>query len=129
MIPVSLSLHGFLSYKGPVEVDFTQFDLACISGSNGAGKSSILDAFTWVLFGQARKNDDEALINQGSDRATVSLIFEYEGQQYRVTRTKQRGKSALLELNIKDPEGSWKTHTEATLRDTDKSIRDILRLD
>jgi len=129
LIPVSLSLHGFLSYKGPVEVDFTQFDLACISGSNGAGKSSILDAFTWVLFGQARKNDDEALINQGSDRATVSLIFEYEGQQYRVTRTKQRGKSALLELNIKDPEGSWKTHTEATLRDTDKSIRDILRLD
>ena len=55
MIPVHLQLSGFLSYQDPVDLDFTTFDLACISGSNGAGKSSLLDAMTWALFGQARR--------------------------------------------------------------------------
>ena len=60
MIPLQLRLSGFLSYRDPIEVDFTTFDLACISGSNGAGKSSLLDAITWSLFGQARKRDEFA---------------------------------------------------------------------
>ena len=57
MIPLQLRISGFLSYRDPVEIDFTTFDLACISGQNGAGKSSLPDAMTWVLFGQARKRD------------------------------------------------------------------------
>ena len=36
MIPVHLKVKGFLSYRNQVEVDFTGFDLACISGHNGA---------------------------------------------------------------------------------------------
>ena len=43
MIPIKLRLAGFTSYREPVELDFTGFDLACISGANGAGKSSLLD--------------------------------------------------------------------------------------
>ncbi|MCX6067846.1 MAG: AAA family ATPase [Chloroflexi bacterium] len=43
MIPLRLKISGFLSYLDPVEVDFTTFELACISGHNGAGKSSLLD--------------------------------------------------------------------------------------
>ncbi|MCJ7715356.1 MAG: AAA family ATPase, partial [Anaerolineales bacterium] len=62
MIPISISMEGFLSYKELVEIDFTSFDLACISGENGAGKSSILDGITWALFGKARKHD-ESIIN------------------------------------------------------------------
>ena len=54
MIPITLHISGFLSYRDPVDIDFTGLDLACISGANGAGKSSLLDAITWVLFGQAR---------------------------------------------------------------------------
>lgn len=57
MIPLKLALSGFLSYQEAVEIDFTAFDLACISGPNGAGKSSLLDAITWALFGQARRRD------------------------------------------------------------------------
>jgi len=40
MIPLHLYLSGFLSYRDPAELDFTSFDLACISGANGAGKSA-----------------------------------------------------------------------------------------
>jgi len=36
MIPISLSMEGFLSYKERVEIDFTSFALACITGENGA---------------------------------------------------------------------------------------------
>ena len=74
MIPIKLTITGFLSYRDTVELDFTSFDLACISGSNGAGKSSLLDAFTWALFGQARKHDD-SVINLQSSLAEVALDF------------------------------------------------------
>ena len=72
MIPIRLKLSGFLSYREPVELDFTTFELACISGANGAGKSSLLDAITWALFGQARKRD-EALIHTAADAAEVTM--------------------------------------------------------
>ena len=79
MIPNKLTITGFLSYRDPVELDFSSFELACISGPNGAGKSSLLDAITWALFGQARKHD-ESVINLQSDTAEVALIFVYEGK-------------------------------------------------
>jgi exonuclease SbcC len=52
VIPRHLKITGFLSYRDPVEIDFDRFDLACISGRNGAGKSSLLDGMTWALFGE-----------------------------------------------------------------------------
>lgn len=82
MIPVRLQLKGFLSYLDPVELDFSGLDVACISGSNGAGKSSLLDAITWALFGQARRRDD-AVINRHADAAEVIFDFAYEGDLYR----------------------------------------------
>ena len=99
MIPRRLALSGFLSYLEPVEIDFTAIELACISGANGSGKSSLLDAITWVLFGMARKRDD-SLIHAEAKTAEVSLEFEYEGAVYRVMRIKPRDKTAMLELHI-----------------------------
>jgi exonuclease SbcC len=142
MIPLHLKLSGFLSYRDPAEVDFTAFDLACISGQNGAGKSSLLDAITWVLFGQARKRD-ESLINLGSDVAEVVLTFSYEGAVYRVLRTMPRGKTTSLEFQVLDrgPETkdrplsltldqtAWRPLTERTLRETQARIEQVLRLD
>ena len=99
MIPLHLKLSGFLSYHDPVEVDFSSFELACISGSNGAGKSSLLDAITWALFGQARKRD-EAVINLQSKVAEVAFTFAYENSIYRVLRSLPRGKGTTLEFQI-----------------------------
>ena len=77
MIPLKLRLQGFLSYHQAVELDFSSFDLACISGANGAGKSSLLDAITWALFGRARKANDDALINSSADMAEVTFEFHF----------------------------------------------------
>ncbi len=128
MIPLKLRIAGFLSYREPVELDFTGFDLACISGQNGAGKSSLLDALTWALFGEARGKDKDALINLGSKAAEVALTFKYEENIYRVQRTTPRGKSTVLEFQIRDGE-DWRPLTEKSARETQARIGQILRLD
>jgi exonuclease SbcC len=133
MIPIQLSLEGFLSYQQRVEIDFSSFSLACIAGPNGAGKSSLLDALTWTLFGQARKRDD-SVINAQSEAAEVGLVFFYEHNIYRVQRTKVRQKATMLEFHIQqaaangaDP--AWKSLTERSLRETEAAIVRTLRMD
>ena len=114
-------------------MDFRGFNLACISGSNGAGKSSLLDAMTWALFGQARKRD-EAVINNQSKAAEVVFTFAYETNIYRVIRSLMRGKTTTLEFQIQQPVVNnqlqeWRPLTERTLRDTQARLEQILRLD
>ena len=127
MIPISLKISGFLSYRNQVELNFENFDLACITGHNGAGKSSILDAITWSLFGQARKKDD-SLVNLQSKAAEVIYDFRYENNTYRIQRTMPRGKKKNLEFQIYD-DGLWRPLTEATMRSTQERIEQTLRLD
>jgi exonuclease SbcC len=133
MIPRTLRISGFLSYRSPVELDFDSFDLACISGHNGAGKSSLLDALTWALFGEARgKGMDVINLNQDVKAAEVALTFEYEGNIFRVQRSLSRGKSTVLEFQILEGEGQagkWRPLTEKTTRDTQARIEQTLRLD
>ena len=74
MIPVSLRMHNFMPYKGDAPpLSFTSIHTACISGDNGAGKSSIIDAITWVLWGRSRaKSDDE--------RATILAVMRHRAE-------------------------------------------------
>lgn len=144
MIPRTLRISGFLSYRDPVELDFDSFELACISGHNGAGKSSLLDALTWALFGEARgRGMDVINLSQDVKAAEVALIFEYEGNSFRVQRTLPRGKSTVLEFQVLDSGQStldgprsivngqavWRPLTEKTTRDTQARIEQTLRLD
>ena len=129
MIPLKLRLQGFLSYHQAVELDFSSFDLACISGANGAGKSSLLDAITWALFGRARKANDDALINSSADMAEVTFEFEYENDRYRVQRSKVRNKTTLLEFQIANREGEWVPLSEHSVRETEKRIERTLRME
>jgi exonuclease SbcC len=133
MIPIKLRLAGFTSYREPVEIEFSGFDLACISGSNGAGKSSLLDAITYALYGKARVQN-EAIINTASKTAEVTLDFEYENQVYRVSRSNSRGKTTQVDFfiqqsDVETQDKSWKVLTERTLRETDAKIINTLRLD
>lgn len=149
MIPLHLRIAGFLSYRDPVELDFTIIELACISGHNGAGKSSLLDAITWSLFGEARgKSSDVINLNQDVKAAEVVFTFEHEGNVYRVQRSLPRNKSTILEFQVLDRgpqtmddglstvggqssmvEGTWRPLTEKTTRDTQARIEQTLRLD
>ena len=132
MIPLKLRISGFLSYREPVELDFREFDLACISGQNGAGKSSLLDAITWSLFGKARKTDDSvinlAVAKEKNGKAEVIFTFEYEQNTYRVQRSLPSGKGTMLEFQVKDGD-EWRTLSERSIRETQSRIEQVLRLD
>ena len=67
MVPVRLILRNFLSYRDTTEVDFSGIHLACLSGDNGHGKSALLDAITWALWGKARTDRDDELVHLGPD--------------------------------------------------------------
>ncbi|HLO16287.1 MAG TPA: SMC family ATPase, partial [Anaerolineales bacterium] len=129
MIPLHLRISGFLSYHDTVELDFNMFDLACISGQNGAGKSSLLDAITWSLFGEARgKSSDVINLHPEVKAAEVALTFTHEENTYRVQRTLPRNKNTLLEFQVLNHD-KWKPLSEKTTRETQARIEQALRLD
>ena len=129
MIPLHIRISGFLSYHDPVELDFTGFELACISGQNGAGKSSLLDAITWSLFGEARgKSSDVINLRADVKAAEVTLTFQHEENTYRVQRSLPRNKNTVLEFQVRTQTG-WKPLSEKTTRETQARIEQTLRLD
>lgn len=130
MIPVRLELKNFMSYgENVMPLEFTGMHLACLSGDNGHGKSAILDAITWALWGEARASGDE-LIRLGTDEMRVTLDFEVGGDLYRVIRGKsKRGAGNMWEVYISDKTSGWRPITGQGIRDTGKVIQRILRMD
>jgi exonuclease SbcC len=87
--PLKLSLEGFTSFRDRLDVDFAGLDLFAITGPTGVGKSSLIDAIVFALYGQVpRVGDDyKQLISHGSERLSVMLEFAVGGERYRVVRT------------------------------------------
>ncbi len=132
MIPVTLQLTNFLSYRETVELNLEGIRIACIAGANGAGKSSILDGITWALFGQSRSKSDDDIVNRAAARnnegAEVRYTFALENNQYRVIRQKQPHKAARLELQLLTSGGKWKSLSESRLRETQAAIENLLKM-
>ena len=136
MIPIRLSLRNFMCYRDAAEVlDLTGVHLACLSGENGAGKSALLEAITWALWGKARDRvmDDE-LISKGASEMEVDFHFILNGQHYRVLRKRaHKGKSATTILDVQvatDPDGEgWRVLSGGTVRETQEQISSLLKLD
>jgi exonuclease SbcC len=130
MIPVTLRLRNFLCYGEDVEpLDFTGLHLACLSGENGHGKSALLDAITWALWGKARASTDE-LIRIGATEMEVDFAFELEGQRYRVVRKRDRRSRGQSTLELQaEIDGAAHSMTEPNLRATQARIIELLHLD
>ncbi|MEK7487658.1 MAG: AAA family ATPase, partial [Planctomycetota bacterium] len=134
MIPRQLTLSGFLSYNERVTLNFSEIHLACISGLNGAGKSSILDAITWALFGQSRGKDSDDIINrqarQHKKKAEAEVCFEFQigPNVYQVIRRKPLQKTTLLEFHMAVAGQPWKVLTESKIRQTQQAIETVLHL-
>lgn len=140
MIPVSLYLRNFLSYgEAAAPLDFSGFRLACLSGPNGHGKSALLDAMTWALWGQARKasgagKPDDALVRIGASHMQVEFVFDLSGERYRTIRGYElrksgRGKSDLRFDVFDTALGAYRSLSCKTLTETQKCIDRILRMD
>jgi exonuclease SbcC len=130
MIPLRLEVTNFLAYCQPAPLDFTGIHVAVLCGENGAGKSSLLDALTWALWGRARAKTDAELVHQGQTEMRVEFTFALGQQTYRVVRARRVGKSAnsLLEFQLADAEGRFGSISEGTIPKTQEKINRILHL-
>lgn len=95
MKPVQLTMTAFGPYKGTEVIDFTKLEshrLFVVSGSTGAGKTTIFDGICFALYGQASGEDRTEARSMRSDFAddsmptSVELIFEIQRRTYRVMR-------------------------------------------
>lgn len=131
MIPVQLRVRNFMCYRDNVPpLDFSGIHLACLTGANGHGKSALLDAMTWALWGKARARTDNELIHQGQTEMEVEFTFELGGRTYRVLRKRDsagRGRT-LLDLQMAH-DGTFRSVGEPTVRDTQAAIDRLLRMD
>jgi DNA repair protein SbcC/Rad50 len=99
MIPLHLTLKNFLSYQAAT-LNFQGLHTACICGANGAGKSSLLEAIAWVVWGESRANSEDDVIHMGSTEARVDFIFTTHDHTYRIIRTRQRRIGITLEFQV-----------------------------
>ncbi len=94
MRPLRLELEGFGAFKEPTIVDFSDIELVALVGRTGSGKSTVIDAMTFALYGSVARYDDNRavapVINQTSTRARVRLDFELGGRRYSAVRLVQR---------------------------------------
>lgn len=138
MIPLKLHLKNFVSYGNTTQIiDFEPYHLICFSGKNGHGKSALLDALTWAIWGQARKalgtsKADEGLVRLGQTNMFVALDFVCNGQTYKIHRefTLAGTKSHTnLEFGMVDSEtGQIKPLTDKTIRATQEKIDSLIGL-
>ncbi|NEQ28000.1 MAG: SMC family ATPase [Microcoleus sp. SIO2G3] len=126
MIPLHLTLKNFLSYR-EASLDFRGLHIACICGANGAGKSSLLEAIAWSVWGQSRATEDD-VIHQGEEEARVIFVFRCQQQTYRIIRSRYRSQPSVLEFQMQIADG-FRSLTERSVRATQHRILQHLRLD
>ena len=141
MRPLKLTISGFGPYAGTQELDFSRLGtggLYLITGDTGSGKTTIFDAITYALFGEASGDSRDASMLRSKYAAPdtptyVELTFDYGGKSYQVkrspeyTRVKTRGtgntkQAATAELIY--PNGNIVTK----LKEVNTAIRDIIGL-
>ena len=144
MRPLKLTIAGFGPYAGAQELDFEALGtsgLYLIAGDTGAGKTTIFDAITFALFGEAsggsRKSDMlRSKYARAEDPTYVELTFTYAGQTYTVRRNptydrinlKKKDATDLVEqkadAQLTLPDGSVVTK----LKDVNRAVQEIIGL-
>ena len=141
MRPLKLTMAGFGPYAEIQTLDFSQLGtggLYLITGDTGAGKTTIFDAITFALFGEASGDCREPAMLRSKyakeeDPTYVELVFSYNGKEYTLRRNpeyeraKARGTGTTkqaADATLTRPDGSVVTK----LKDVDKAVRDLIGL-
>lgn len=106
-----LELEGFTAYRDRTEVDFAGVELFALTGPTGAGKSSLVDAVCFALYGIVPRYGDKRLvapvISEGKVEAKVRLDFRVGGEGYTAVRVvrAQRGGATTKEARLARADG------------------------
>ena len=135
MVPLKLSLRNFLCYGEDLPpLDLEGVHLACLCGQNGHGKSALLDAMTWALWGKARGKSQDELVRFGQTEMMAELDFAAGENTYRASRRhrnpgRQRS-SGVTELQLLvQSSGGFQPITGNTVRESQSRIDQIVGMD
>ena len=143
MRPEKLTISAFGPYADKTEIDFSRLGeggLYLITGDTGAGKTTIFDAITFSLYGQAsgQVRDSAMFRSKYADTASetfVELEFSYQGKIYQFFRSpeymapKKRGTGLTLrkaEAQLTYPD---ERQPVTKARDVTRAVEELLGLD
>ena len=90
-----IELRGFMRYRDPATIPF-RGKFTVITGPTGSGKTSLLDAVTFALYGNSSRTDEKVKVEDFVDKnGYVKLSFNRDAQQYDVTRGRKNGRNYL----------------------------------
>ncbi len=142
MRPLELKAAGFTCFADPIEIDFSNMDVFVITGPTGAGKTTIIDALCYALYGKIpRHSETQQLMSHNRDHLHVALEFSAGSERYRVFRsinvTRKTGRDGVekvtravspVQLEQRGPDDEWKS-VEGRVRAIDEEIERIVGLD
>ncbi|MFV0523908.1 MAG: AAA family ATPase, partial [Acidimicrobiales bacterium] len=142
MRPVRLEVEGFGAFRNRTEVSFADLDLVAVVGPTGSGKSTLIDAITFALYGSVARYDHAGLvapvIHQLVNEAKVRFDFDLAGRRYRVVRVVRRLKAAAdgsLRASTREARLEWELDDGSTevlagsVKELDAAVADLLGLD
>lgn len=135
MRPIRLEVQGFTCYRDPQSaLDLSGMSLFAIAGPTGAGKSTILDAILYVLFGMVPRIGKQGVgefISHGRDVLSVCMDFKLRGTTYRITRRVKRGKNDQFQTiaALAEIQASGEKSLADSVKTVDASVAEILGLD
>lgn len=131
MRPQKLSLKNFMPFRATGaqvhEVDFSQLDLFSITGPMASGKSALIDAMVWCLYGRTARYgaDSKGVISTGEQTCEVALDFTLGPRWFRAVR--RTGK--ITDSGLSEREGEeWIQDISGSARLTNR-IEELLGLD
>jgi exonuclease SbcC len=142
MRPVRLDMAGFASFREPAVVDFADADYFALVGPTGSGKSTVIDAMTFALYGSAPRwgkvNAIADALAPTANRCTVRLVFDLGPNRYVVAREVRRSGKSVLQKNVvlerlTDPTGTGIDGADSEviagdLKEVNRSIENLLGL-
>ena len=141
MRPLKLTIAGFGPYAGKQELDFAVLGhrgLYLITGDTGAGKTTIFDAITFALFGEASGDSRRAAMLRSKyardeDPTFVELTFAYGGKTYTVRRNPEYERAKAKGTGTtKQPASAQLTypdgHSVTKTKEVDQAVQGIIGL-
>ena len=134
MRPVLLEMDGFASFRDAARLSFADADYFALVGPTGAGKSTVIDALTFALYGSVARWDREGLVAPALaptvNRGTVRLLFDVAGVRYSVVRELRRGggKNPVVQVRsvrlerLADPAGLGSAEDETEVVAADSAV-------
>lgn len=132
MRPLRLEIQGFTAFRDLQTISLEDLDLFVITGPTGAGKSSLLDAMVYALYGKVPRMGGQGLsdlVSHGLAEARISLTFSVAGERYRVTRRLSRTRATSATFEHAEGE-EWRSDVEGSgVRAIDNRAVELLKLD